>query len=234
MRLSHAHALLKDHGTPDNAKHFKMLFTQDGAEFTPDSALSSYVDFVALQTDTWLLDFPESLKSLTAVSKPKTAFLKMLTIPSVMSHLGAQRCFDVADKVSDSYRKLAKQISDERQTSAVVTAAPPSETVMTEVDVDVGAAVETELELESDNDAPAPAYMSIQQPLGRDTFTTCASGQARANARIKHGGDAVSSSSRSKAPQKPMKEQFASLVRVVRDLSIMLDDVLSERSHAQQ
>lgn len=114
MRLHEAHALLLSHATSDNAKHMKMLYADSKGGFTSDSLLSEYVDSICIDTDKWLLAFPESLKSLTAVSKPKTAFLKLLTIPAIMTHLGAQRCFDVADSVSDSYKKLAKDLSHGR------------------------------------------------------------------------------------------------------------------------
>lgn len=267
MHLSHAHSLLKEHGTPDNAKHFKMLFTQEGGTHSTESTLSDYVDYVAEETDAWLLGFPESLKSLTAVSKPKTAFLKMLTIPSIMSHLGAQRCFDVADKVSDAYRKLAKRISDERQATAAAM------TVATTVASAVAVAVAVPLLSPHPLSLPAPVTPHLvplttiataaatnakpetlavaQEKGGRDMDTTsgsvsddaesrapespiaaCAQAQAKIHARTRGPTEAPVDSTANgnkRAPPRPLKDQFASLIRVVRDLSIMLDDVLTER-----
>lgn len=266
MHLSHAHTQLKEHGTPDNAKHFRMLFTQEGGAHSNESTLSDYVDYVAEETDAWLLGFPESLKSLTAVSKPKTAFLKMLTIPSIMSHLGAQRCFDVADKVSDAYRKLAKRISDERQASAAATT----------VAIAAVAAVAVPLLSPHPHSLPVPvtphlaplttiaiaasqatvAFRKLetlavaQEKAGRDFDTTSESVSDEAESRVPESPIAARAQARAKihahtrgpmeAPvdstvngnkhvARPLKDQFASLIRVVRDLSIMLDDVLTER-----
>lgn len=252
MLLSQAHSLLKEHGTSDNAKHFKMLFTQEDGAHTNESTLTEYVEYVTAHTDAWLQNFPESLRSLTAVSKPKTAFLKMLTIPLVMTHLGAQRCFDVADKVSDSYRKLAKRISDNRQAASAATsvsATAPTVTAIQAVQAVTaprdqgsepqgddesdgsgsgsGSSVESAAPVTwtEDDEVLSTARVSVEDTAG-DMAQARTHASARAHAALRHPGGGAS---RDKQVQKPLRDRFVSLVRVLRDVSIMLDDVLSER-----
>lgn len=116
MLLADAYSQLSSLGTTDNAKHFKMLYSE--GPYSDTTPLAEYIDFILNHTDAWLSAFPESLRSRTALSKPKTAVLKLMSLPDVKTTIGAKRCFDVIDKVSDSYRRLASQMSDERILSA--------------------------------------------------------------------------------------------------------------------
>lgn len=118
MLLHEAHSLMLTHATLDNSRHFKMLYCCSSSGVTSETYLSEYVDLILLDSAKWLSNFPISLRSLTAVSKPKTAFLRMLTIPEIIKDLGAQKCYDVTDSVCDSYKKFAKKISKQRVTDA--------------------------------------------------------------------------------------------------------------------
>lgn len=198
LQLGEAHTLLTTHATSDNAKHMKMLYADVTCGFGPDSLLCEYVDNIYEDTDKWLQGFPESLRSLTAVSKPKTAFLKLLTIPSVMSDLGPQRCFDVADSVSDSYKKLAKEISARRLSDA------PSPTTTQSVESTVrprqtGGGVD---------DAGDPRVAPVEPSSVVDAADPSASNPTH---------------------EEVMAAKVSSLVRVVRDLSALLDDVYTSR-----
>lgn len=210
MRLHEAHALLLAHATSDNAKHMKMLYADTKCGFTCDSLLCEYVDSICTDTDKWLKAFPESLKSLTAVSKPKTAFLKLLTIPAIMNDLGAQRCFDVADSVSDSYKKLAKDLSHGRLVA---------ETLRTPKSV-LDCPCPVPLPVTASVSAPVPAavHMPVPVPVKRDAAKTALDASVVVLAAA--AGDPSHRSS---------EELLLQMAHVIRELSAMLANLLSER-----
>lgn len=230
MHLHEAHALLLTHATPDNAKHLKMLYADTAAGFTCDSLLSEYVDTVSLDTDKWLQGFPESLRSLTAVSKPKTAFLKMLTIPSVMTALGAQRCFDVADSVSDSYKKLAKDMSVKRlaaTTLATAAALPAAAAGTGRSSAKCGRAGKPLVRVPH----TADASVSPASPGGEVSPVSSVSSVSSVGAVSPVGAVSQVGAVSPVIPDGPrivQPPQVVALVRVIRDLCVMLDDMLNQ------
>lgn len=250
MLISQASNLMLLHGTDDNVKHFKMLFANE--RFTQESLLSDYINFVIVETDVWLTAFPLSLKSLTAISKPKTALLKLLTIPSIMTDIGPQLCFDVADKISDSYRRLAKCISEERLLSSVRTRSQKNKSTP-HMDSEIGICLKADADAEAEMDEPFEEEKENAQwdeETSRRQSGSCSSNTITCDAQTEtttvgkephlwkstHNQNGhfqrknTSEFDSNNVPTRPklVGGKFAALVRVIRDLSIMLDDVLSD------
>lgn len=223
MLVSQAHSLMLLHSNDDNVKHFTLLFK--GGLFGKESDLLEYITYVHDHTDAWLQSFPVSLKSITAISKPKTALLKMLTIPCVMKEMGAQICFDVADKIADSYRRLIKSMSEQRSigsaqartvlvhnTKTVRTKSP--KTLVLDDPITTSDGVHHE-------HASVRVHDNSHESLSSEGSSCSHTSEATS---CKPSCDTTGGPARSKL----MGGKFAALVRVVRDLSIMLDEVLSE------
>lgn len=232
MLVSQAQDLMLLHGTEDNIKYLKMLFKDGhGGDYNNDSELLDYIMYVHGHTDDWLNSFPVSLKSTTALSKPKTALLKMLTIPSVMKDLGSQTCYEVADQIADSYRRLSKSISQKRMIGSVSKRSKSTSDKPLSIQACLSTSTSnnpfaydsTICDQTSNNESHSATHANSFDHQEDTLITHCQSDESSRHP-TKH------SSTSKLPPTKPrlLGGKFAALVRVVRDLSIMLDEALNE------
>jgi hypothetical protein len=113
MKIIDAHKLLSEDGVADHARYFNDLFKQH--EFKESDELKQYFDFVLHEPVIWLKSFPSKLRSKPAFSKPKTAVLKLLRSPAVISAYGKPYCENTHDVIDSVYKKNVDAILETRK-----------------------------------------------------------------------------------------------------------------------
>jgi hypothetical protein len=113
MKIIEAHKLLSEDGVADHARYFNDLYKQH--EFKETEELKQYFDFVLHEPVLWLKSFPSKLRSKPAFSKPKTAILKLLRSPEVISVYGKSFCENAHEVIDSVYKKNVDAILETRK-----------------------------------------------------------------------------------------------------------------------
>jgi hypothetical protein len=94
--------------------------------------LKEYIDFILHEPLLWLKLFPAKLKSKPAFSKPKTALLKLLRDPAVITALGGIYANNAHDIIDKTYKQHHVEIVTKRgeDSDVVVTKEEPLATTL--------------------------------------------------------------------------------------------------------
>jgi hypothetical protein len=113
MRLIDAYNLLAGDGITDNHRYFSEVYK--AFQFTDEQSLKEYLEFVLHEPLEWMRGFPAKLISKTSFSKPKTALIKLLKKPEVITDVGEELVDLVYDAVWNTYKKEHEKLIAERE-----------------------------------------------------------------------------------------------------------------------
>lgn len=119
MKLEHAADVLRPlTKTGDNARIFTEVYTHCGKKKEDD--LQTYLDFILENCAEWMELLPEKYQSETALSKPKTAICKLLTVPEIIKELGEDFCKELDKTIVDTWKKNKDSLVQQRSVAATV------------------------------------------------------------------------------------------------------------------
>jgi len=130
MNLAAAQKKLAEDGVSDHHRYF--IDTYRIHDFKEETPLKEYIDFILHEPLLWLKLFPAKLKSKPAFSKPKTALLKLLRDPAVITALGGIYANNAHDIIDKTYKQHHVEIVTKRgeDSDVVVTKEEPLATTL--------------------------------------------------------------------------------------------------------
>lgn len=110
----------------ENASVFKT--TYEHYQFKNDENLKAYLEFIKDNTIEWFSEMPERWKSLTQLSKPKTALIKLLKNEEIAKEVGDEYAQELITTINGTWKKYMHDLSDSRQKSITNSVKTPEET----------------------------------------------------------------------------------------------------------
>lgn len=105
--------LLKLTKSTDNARIFKETYLH--FHKPDDYDLKAYLEFITENCESWFDLLPEKLSSEPALSKPKSAILKLMSQPDVRACLGADFCSTVEEALVTTWRDIKDDLVKKRK-----------------------------------------------------------------------------------------------------------------------
>jgi hypothetical protein len=99
----------------ESARYFICVY--EHFNFTKQQFLKDYLDFIIHEPVEWLKAFPEQLKTKSSFAKPKSALIKLIKCPSVVTALGADYLKNIHDIIWTTFKQSSDEIIRLRQKS---------------------------------------------------------------------------------------------------------------------